>query len=276
MVILELRVLADVGLIGFPSVGKSTFLSVISAATPKISEYHFTTLSPNLGVVSLGDERSFVVADLPGLIEGASEGLGLGLAFLRHVSRTRVLVHVIDMAATEERDPVEDFHVIQHELAAYDESLLQRPQLIAANKMDVPAAADNLAAFVRALPDREVFPISAATSSGIEDLLLRVEQLLQATAPIAQPEAEIGAEVGQYRSREKEISFEIIRDNELFIVDSTELDKIVQMTNFDQYDGVKRFQRIMQRSGIDDALREHGAKNGDQIQVGDMVFDFVE
>lgn len=276
MVVLELRVLADVGLVGFPSVGKSTLLSVISAATPKISEYHFTTLSPNLGVVSLGDERSFVVADLPGLIEGAHEGLGLGLAFLRHVSRTRVIIHVIDMARTEERDPVADYHIIQKELAAYDESLLRRPQVIAANKMDVPQAQQYLAAFREQLPQLEVFPISAATSAGLSELLLRVEQLLKETPAFSQDEVDVTDTVGEYRSREKTIAFAIVRDNDTYVVESPELDKLVQMTNFEQYDAVKRFQRIMQRSGIDDALREHGAKNGDQIQVGDMVFEFVE
>nr|NNM90985.1 GTPase ObgE [Bacilli bacterium] len=272
---LELRLIADVGLIGFPSVGKSTLLSVVSAARPKIADYPFTTLSPNLGMVQLADERQFVLADLPGLIEGAHEGLGLGHEFLRHIERTRVLIHVIDMGTLEERDPVADFQAINQELSLYDENLAKKPQIIAANKMDMPDAADRLAYFQKAYPELEVFPIAAMAHQGIDALMRRAADLLEIEeTKIA--EEPLSEEEMVYTSREHAIRFTIVRDNELYVVQSEELDKLVAMLNFDQYDAVKRFQSIMRRAGIDDALRAHGAKNGDQIQIGDMVFDFVE
>jgi len=274
-IVLELRMIADAGLIGFPSVGKSTILSVVSAAQPKISSYHFTTLSPNLGVVAVGDEQSFVLADLPGLIEGAHEGFGLGLAFLRHASRTRILIHVVDIAATEGRDPISDYHIIRAELAAYDEALLERPHVVVANKMDLPEAAAELQRFREQLPDVEVWAISAVTREGIEGLLYRVAEVIE-TTPVVSPEEQTESGDALYLSRGKPISYSISQANDVFVVESAELDRLVQMTNFEQYDGVRRFQRIMQRSGVDDALRQKGAKNGDQIQVGDMVFDFVE
>ncbi len=176
---IELKLIADVGLVGFPSVGKSTLLSVVSAAKPKIADYHFTTLSPNLGVVDTADQRSFVLADLPGLIEGAHEGVGLGHQFLRHVERTRVILHVIDMAGTEGRDPYQDYKTINQELEQYDPTLLERPQIIAANKMDLPEAEDQLALFKEQLEeDYPVFPISTVTKEGIRELLFAVANKL--------------------------------------------------------------------------------------------------
>ncbi len=275
-VVLELKLLADAGLVGFPSVGKSTLLSVVSAAEPKIAAYHFTTLSPYLGVVTLGEGRSFVLADLPGLIEGAHEGLGLGHEFLRHVERTRVLIHVIDMAATEERDPVQDYQVIQKELESYNPILLKRPQIIAANKMDVPEAEAHLREFQASYPELEVIPISAATRSGVDELMSRVGYLLD-TMPDEEPEPEeVSADEVVYTAKGQKIQFSIEMDQEVYVVVSNELDKLVQMTNFDQYDAVKRFQRILKRSGVDNALRERGAGNGDVIRVGDLEFDFVD
>ncbi len=275
-VVLELKLLADAGLVGFPSVGKSTLLSVVSAAEPKIAAYHFTTLSPYLGVVTLGEGRSFVLADLPGLIEGAHEGLGLGHEFLRHVERTRVLIHVIDMAATEERDPVQDYQVIQKELESYNPILLKRPQIIAANKMDMPEAEAHLREFQASYPELEVIPISAVTRSGVDELMSRVGYLLD-TMPDEEPEPEeVSADEVVYTAKGQKIQFSIEMDQEVYVVVSDELDKLVQMTNFDQYDAVKRFQRILKRSGVDNALRERGAGNGDVIRVGDLEFDFVD
>ncbi|MCY0901770.1 MAG: Obg family GTPase CgtA, partial [Firmicutes bacterium] len=202
-------------------------------------------------------------------------GLGLGLAFLRHASRTRILIHVVDIAATEDRDPISDYHIIRAELAAYDEALLERPHVVVANKMDQPEAATQLQRFREHLPDVEVWPISAVTREGIEGLLYRVAEVIEAT-PAVSVEEQVESGDALYLSRGKPISYSISQSNDVFVVESAELDKVVQMTNFEQYDGVRRFQRIMQRSGVDDALRQRGAKNGDQIQVGDMVFDFVE
>jgi GTP-binding protein len=276
---LELKVLADVGLVGFPSVGKSTLLSVVSAAKPKIADYHFTTLTPQLGVVDVGDGRSFVLADLPGLIEGASEGHGLGHEFLRHVERTRIILHVVDMAGVEGRDPVEDYLVIRKELTAYDLRLEERPELIAANKMDLPQAEENLKRFCEAYPDAKVYPISGATGDGVQALMYAVADALDEIPPLAdvwaQEQAQMAEEVKVYKFEKKE-PFTIRREGGGFVVESADLEKLVKMTNFEQYDAVQRFQRILKQKGVDDALRKRGAKDGDTIQIGDMVFDFVE
>lgn len=277
---LELKVLADVGLVGFPSVGKSTFLSVVSAAKPKIADYHFTTLSPNLGVVDVGDDRSFVLADLPGLIEGAHAGHGLGQEFLRHVERTRVIIHVIDMAGVEGRDPIEDYKVIHNELVQYDLRLEDRPQLIAANKMDLPDAEENLKRFQETFPDLRVFPMSGVTREGVQALLYATADLLDSIPPendlwLEETEEEDPTEVKVYKHVKQE-PFKIHRQNNVFTVESEELEKLVKMTNFQQYDAVQRFQRVMKAQGVDAALRKRGAKEGDTIQIGEMAFDFVE
>jgi GTP-binding protein len=278
--ILELKVLADVGLVGFPSVGKSTLLSAVSAARPKIGAYHFTTLTPELGVVDVGDGRSFVLADLPGLIEGAHEGHGLGHEFLRHVERTKVIVHVVDIAAVEGRNPVEDYQIICAELESYDPKLMERPQLVAANKMDVPGAEQNLAEFRKAYPDLPVFPISGVTGQGVQELLYAVADTLDKVnaetpsweeEPVQTPANE--KKVYRYEKREP---FQIVREGGVFVVQSKELEKLVKMTNFRQQDAVARFQRIMKQQGVDDALRERGAQEGDIIRIGDMEFEFVE
>lgn len=278
--ILELRLLADVGLVGFPSVGKSTLLTSVSAARPKIADYPFTTLTPNLGVVAAHGERSFVMADLPGLIEGAHAGAGLGHEFLRHIERTRVLIHVVDMASADGRDPVADYLAINRELRLYNENLANRPQIVAANKMDIPEAQDALQVFRDKFPDVEVYPVSAATGAGVDALMMRAADLLEeesrksAAAPDAViPEAEV---VYRPAAGGRSVAFRIVRDGELYVVESEELEKLVTMTNFEQDDAVARFQRIMRRSGVDDALRERGAKDGDQIRIGDMEFDFVD
>lgn len=280
---LELRVLADVGLVGFPSVGKSTLLSVVSAAHPKVADYPFTTLTPHLGVVYLGEARSFVMADLPGLIEGAHTGLGLGHEFLRHISRTRILVHVIDMAAVEGRDPLADYHAINRELSLYDVKLEDKPQIIAANKMDLSGASDNLERFERAVPGVQVLPISGVSQQGVKTLLEAVYQSLLATPTadsidVSEPGETVlvpGVDGFVYRFAE-ESEFEIVREGPRFVVRSTDLEKLVRMTNFTQYDAVQRFQRILKARGVDAALRKRGAKEGDTIQIADMEFDFVE
>lgn len=273
---LELKVLADVGLVGYPSVGKSTLLASVSAARPKIADYHFTTLTPNLGVVDVGDGRSFVMADLPGLIEGAHQGVGLGHQFLRHVDRTRVLVHVVDMAALEGRDPYEDWVKINEELRQYREDLARRPQIVAANKMDLPDARDNLDAFrKKAGPEVPVYPISAATREGVRELLFAVADLLdqQPEQPLEE-ESDSGYKV--YRSREPEEPFVIRRENEVFIVEGEQVERLVAMTNFAYHDSVRRLARILREMGIEEALREKGAKEGDTVRIGGMEFELMD
>ncbi|MBX6352895.1 MAG: GTPase ObgE [Thermoflavifilum sp.] len=275
-ILLELKVLADVGLVGFPSVGKSTLLASVSRAKPKIASYHFTTLTPELGVVEVEEGRSFVLADLPGLIEGAHEGHGLGHEFLRHIERTRVIIHVIDMAAVEGRDPVQDYHVIREELRRYRAELADRPELVAANKMDLPGAEEHLQRFREALPNLRVFPISGATGQGVHALMRAAADLLDQLGPVPTLVEEVPETRKVYRYEPSEEPFEIRRDGPVFVVSSAQLEKLVQMTNFDQYDAVKRFQHILARRGVDEALRKAGAKEGDVIRIGDMEFDFVE
>jgi len=273
----ELKVIADVGLVGFPSVGKSTFLSVVSAAKPKIADYHFTTLAPNLGVVDTPDQRSFVMADLPGLIEGAHEGVGLGHQFLRHVERTRLIVHVIDMASIEGRDPYEDFLKINEELKEYDENLLSRPQLIAANKMDMPDAKNNLETFNEQLTeDIPVYEISALTKEGLKEILFAIADKLE-SIPKSAPELEHTEEKVVYRFHEEEAPFHITRDPDgAFVLYGAKLEKIFKMTDFSRDEAIQRFARQLRGMGVDDALRKRGAKDGDTIRLLDFEFEFVE
>ncbi|MBN2910153.1 GTPase ObgE [Polycladomyces sp. WAk] len=274
---LELKLLADVGLVGYPSVGKSTLLAAVSAARPKIGAYHFTTLSPNLGVVDVGDGRSFVLADLPGLIEGAHEGVGLGHQFLRHVERTRVLVHVIDMAGSEGRDPWEDWKQINQELKRYRESLAERPQVVAANKMDLPNAEEHLQAFREKVgPDIPVYPISAATRQGLRELIYGVADLLDRIPKQPSIEAEKDETYKVYKSKPPEEPFTIRRENDVFVVEGERVERLLKRTNFQYYDSVRRFARIMKEMGVEDALREKGAKEGDTIRIGDMEFEFTD
>lgn len=280
--VLELKVMADVGLVGFPSVGKSTLLSVVTAARPKIGAYHFTTLTPNLGVVDVGDGRSFVLADLPGLIEGAHEGAGLGHEFLRHVERTRILLHVVDMSAAEGRDPYEDWKSINRELEMYNAELMKRPQLIVANKMDDPAAPEHLERFNERLAEdghsHEVFPISAVTGEGVQKLLYRCADLLDAL-PGREAEEET-AEAGEHviiRAKpEEDRSFVIRRENDVFVVESPYIEKMVKRINFGSREAVLRFARTMRKMGIDQALREKGAEDGHYVRIGEFEFEFVE
>lgn len=275
---LELKVLADVGLVGFPSVGKSTLLSVVSAARPKIAEYHFTTITPNLGVVDIDEERSFVMADLPGLIEGAHEGVGLGHQFLRHVERTRVIVHVIDMAGSEGRDPYEDYVQINEELKLYNKKLEERPQVVAANKMDIPDADKNLEAFRKKVgEDLPIFPISAATKQGIRELMYKVADLLEETPAIPLVEDVADEETTVlYKAEAEEDTFTVRRENEMYVVEGEKLEKLVKMTNLNSRDSIQRFARMMRNMGVDDALRKKGAENGDIVRIGKFEFEFVD
>lgn len=275
-VTLELKLLADVGLVGFPSVGKSTLLSVVSAAKPKIADYHFTTLAPNLGVVETEDHRSFVMADLPGLIEGAHEGVGLGHQFLRHVERTRLLVHVIDMAGTEGRDPYDDFVKINAELKQYDEALLHKPQVIAANKMDMPGADDYIKAFQDQLTkDIPIFPISALTKEGLKTLLFAIADQLDSIPKATFDPLEHHEKV--YRYEKEEDPFVINRDSDgSFIISGNQIEKLFKMTDFSHNEAVQRFARQMRSMGIDDALRKRGAEDGDIVRILDLEFEFIE
>ncbi|MEI1422380.1 GTPase ObgE [Bacillus cabrialesii] len=278
-VVLELKVLADVGLVGFPSVGKSTLLSVVSSAKPKIADYHFTTLVPNLGMVETDDGRSFVMADLPGLIEGAHQGVGLGHQFLRHIERTRVIVHVIDMSGLEGRDPYEDYLTINQELSEYNLRLTERPQIIVANKMDMPEAAENLEAFKEKLTDDyPVFPISAVTREGLRELLFEVANQLENTPEFPlYDEEELTQNRVMYTMENEEVPFNITRDPDgVFVLSGDSLERLFKMTDFSRDESVKRFARQMRGMGVDEALRERGAKDGDIIRLLEFEFEFID
>ena len=280
---LELKVLADVGLVGFPSVGKSTLLSVISSARPKIGAYHFTTLVPNLGMVTTSDGRSFAAADLPGLIEGASQGVGLGTQFLRHIERTRVILHVIDMSGMEGRDPYEDYLAINKELSTYNLRLLERPQIIVANKMDMPDAQENLVKFKEQLnkekedefaDDIPVFPISGVTRQGLDALLNATADLLEVTPEFPLYEEELEEETVHYGFNPEGPEFQIDRDSDAtWILSGEKIEKLFQMTNFDHDETVMRFARQLRGMGVDEALRARGAKDGDLVRIGEFEFD---
>lgn len=274
---IELKLIADAGLVGFPSVGKSTLLSVVSAAKPKIADYHFTTLAPNLGVVETDDQRSFVLADLPGLIEGAHEGIGLGHQFLRHVERTRVIVHVIDMAATEGRDPYEDFVKIEKELEEYDENIIDKPHVIVANKMDMPESEEQLELFKEQLEeDIPIFPISAVTREGLRDLLFAIADLLETipkhTTVIEEKENRV-----IYRHKEGKEPFHITRDPDgAFVLYGDQIEKLFKMTDFNRDESIKRFSRQLRGMGVDEALRERGAEDGDTVRLLEYEFEFID
>lgn len=279
-VVLELKLLADVGLVGFPSVGKSTLLSVVSSAKPKIADYHFTTIVPNLGVVETDDGRSFVMADLPGLIEGAHEGVGLGHQFLRHIERTRVIVHIIDMASIEERDPYEDYVTINNELKAYNLRLAERPQIVVANKMDMPNGEENLDAFKKKIPaDVPVFPISAITRQGVRELLFYIADKLEETPefPIQEETVDRGIHRVVYKHETPDEKFTITRDSDgSFILSGGEIERLFKMTDFSRDESIRRFARQLRGMGVDDALREKGAEDGDTVKLLEYEFEFIE
>lgn len=269
----ELKLLADVGLVGFPSVGKSTLLSVVSKARPQIADYHFTTIVPNLGVVQVKDGRSFVMADLPGLIEGASQGKGLGHQFLRHIERCRVIVHIIDMSGSEGRDPYEDYVTINKELGEYEYRLLERPQIIVANKMDGDEAEENLKKFKEKLGDQKVFPIIAPIHEGIDAVLYAVADALETAPDFFNQEEEQESVLYTYKEEEKPFTIHN-KGNGVWEVTGKKVERLVQMASFTTDDGFQRFALQIRNMGIDDALREAGCEDGDTVRLYDFEFKF--
>lgn len=269
----ELKLLADVGLVGFPSVGKSTLLSVVSKARPQIADYHFTTIVPNLGVVQVKNGRSFVMADLPGLIEGASQGKGLGHQFLRHIERCRVIVHIIDMSGSEGRDPYEDYVTINKELGEYEYRLLERPQIIVANKMDGDEAEENLKKFKEKLGNQKVFPIIAPIHEGIDAVLYAVADALETAPDFFNQEEEQESVLYTYKEEEKPFTIHN-KGNGVWEVTGKKVERLVQMASFTTDDGFQRFALQIRNMGIDDALREAGCEDGDTVRLYDFEFEF--
>ncbi len=270
-IVLELKLIADVGLIGFPNAGKSTLLSRVSAARPKIADYPFTTLAPNLGVVHLEGTESFVIADLPGLIGGAHQGVGLGHEFLRHVERTRLLIHVVDAAGVEGRSPLDDYRQINEELRLYDARLAHLPQLVAANKTDLPGAAGGVATLIKELGESNVFPISAVTGKGVKELMYRAAVML-AELPASPFSQEEESRVTLRPEAEDRIT--VSREDGAFVVHGEKVEKLVAMTDFENREAVKRFQRIFRQAGHEETLKASGAKNGDTVRIHDIEFTF--
>ncbi len=273
-----LKVLADVGLVGFPSVGKSTIIASVSCARPKIASYHFTTLNPNLGMVKVPDGRSFVMADLPGLIEGASSGAGLGFQFLRHIERTRVIVHVIDMAGSECRDPYDDYVKINHELKSYKLNLLKRPQIIVANKMDLPNAHENLAVFLKKIDHNiQVVPISAVTRTNLSEMLYKIADILESAPYYSLYEEDEFLGTKLYEMKDDIPQFEINRDSDgSYVVTGDIIERLFKMTNFDNHESVRRFSKMLRKYGVDHALREKGVKNGEIVRILKYEFEFID
>ncbi len=271
----ELKMIADVGLIGFPSVGKSTILSKISAATPKIASYHFTTLSPNLGVVKLKDERTFVMADLPGLIEGASTGVGLGHKFLRHAMRTKILAHVIDMGSEEGRNPIDDYVAIRKEIEEYNDKLAKKTEIILANKMDLPNALDNLKDFKKKYPDKDIIEISSVTNIGFDDLMYNLADKLDKISndPLYDDTEMLSHVMYKFQN---ERPYTITKDGDVWILEGKELEKLFKMTRFNEPEAVLRFARKLKGMGVEDELERLGAKRGDEVQICDYIFEFKE
>lgn len=269
----ELRLLADVGFVGMPSVGKSTILSKISASKPKIAAYHFTTLNPNLGVVKTIDGRTFVAADLPGLIEGASLGEGLGDKFLKHIQRTRVIAHIIDMSGQEARDPIEDYEIINKELKDFDEKLIRKPQVVIANKMDLETSKENLKRFKEKY-NIPVYEVSAITNVGLDKALIAIADELekQEQEPLFEEENFESHVLYKFK---KEQPFKIRRENDIYVVEGKEVEKLFKMTKFTD-EGAIRFARKLRAMGIDEKLIEMGAKYGDKVQIMDLIFEFKE
>ena len=272
----ELKVLADVGLVGMPSVGKSTILSLISGANPKIASYHLTTLSPNLGVVKLKDNRSFVMADLPGLIEGASEGAGLGEKFLKHAMRTKIIAHVIDMGSFEGRNPIDDYKIIRKEIESYNNKLANKKEIIIANKMDLPDALNNLAEFKKAYPDKEIILLSAINNEGLDKMIVRLADLLDTIEeePIYEEDKLESHVIYKFKN---EKPYTISRDDSgVWIIKGAEIEKLLKMTKFQEDESVQRFARKLRGMGVDDELERLGAQKGDDVQILDFMFTFKE
>lgn len=273
--VLELKLLADVGLLGLPNAGKSTLISRVSAAKPKIADYPFTTLTPNLGVVSLEEGQSFVMADIPGLIEGAHQGVGLGHDFLRHLERTRVLIHLVDLSNWE-YEPIEAYETINKELALYSKELSEKPQIVAVNKIDLPNVQERFEEFKAYLPENTpLFPISAVTGAGVDELLFKVQEMLLEIGEPKLPQATGILWKETIFAPEKE-RFTITVEDGVFLVTGEEPERHVYMTDMESEESVRRLQWIFKKMGLDDALRKAGAKDGDEVQIGSLAFDFVE
>ncbi len=271
---IELKLLADVGLVGMPSVGKSTIISMISKAKPKIAAYHFTTLTPNLGVVKASNNRSYVVADLPGLIEGASKGDGLGDKFLKHIERTRVIAHVIDIASTEGRDPYEDYVTIRNELKEFDENLLKRPEIIIANKIDGDNAKENLEAFKKKVKDKEVYEVSAILGEGLDKVINRLADLLDEIPQTPLYEEEKYESFILYKFK-KEEPYTITRDIDgVWVIKGEAVEKLLKMTRFNTEEAIARFANKLRKMGIDDKLTELGVQEGERVRILDYEFEF--
>lgn len=267
----ELKVLADVGLVGFPSAGKSTLLSVITNASPKIAAYHFTTLSPNLGVVKTYG-KEFIIADLPGLIEGASEGVGLGFKFLKHAMRTKVIAHIIDMSGENSFSPLESYETIYNELAKYDESLIKKPSVVIASKMDLPESKENLAKFKEKYPNLEVYPISSVYNEGLDALIKRLGEIVEESDNQA-PSITTTEKIYKY---EEEVPFEIHRENNIWVLTGPKIEELFKMTRFTEDESVMHFSYKLKKMGVDEKLEELGAKRGDEVKIMDYIFNFKE
>lgn len=267
----ELKVLADVGIVGMPSVGKSTLLSVISSAKPKIASYHFTTLSPNLGVVKLKNHDSFTVADLPGLIEGASEGIGLGDKFLKHAYRCKIIMHMIDMSAEEGRDPINDYKIIRNEIEKYSDKLAKKKEIVVASKMDNPNFEENLEKFKKAYPNLEICKISSFTGEGIDDLLIKLNDYLKSIELESEEES---FEENVYIKFKKEKPYTITREDDVWVIRGKEIERLFNMTKFEEEEGAMRFGRILRAMGVEDELESMGAKPGDDVAINDILFTY--
>ncbi|WP_032120912.1 GTPase ObgE [Clostridium amazonitimonense] len=273
-IVLELKLLADVGLIGFPNVGKSTLLSMVSKAKPKIANYHFTTLKPNLGVVSVKGIEPFVIADIPGIIEGAAEGVGLGLDFLRHIERTRILIHVVDISGVEGRDPIEDFMKINEELKKYSVKLWDRPQIIAANKSDMlydDEVYENFASKLKEMGYDKIFKISAATNEGVEVVIKEAARMLT-TIPVVELEI---SEEDKFIPEDKKFSYTIHEEDGVFVVEGSFVDRLLLAVNVNEPDSLRYFHKVLKNKGILEELREMGIQDGDMVRLNDFEFEYL-
>lgn len=271
----ELKLLADVGLVGFPSVGKSSIINAISSAKAKVADYHFTTLTPNLGVVKIDDEKSYTVADLPGLIEGASEGIGLGHKFLRHALRTKVIAHVIDMSGIEGRNPIEDYEMIENELKKYSEILYKKPRIIIANKMDMPTSTDNLKEFKKKYKDLTIIETSALTKTGLKELVYNLYDAIEKNKDVTVHEENEFESYVLYEFK-KEKPYNITREGNSWIISGEKLEKLLIMTKFNSGEAELRFARKLKGMGIDEELASRGAKEGDIVRILDYEFEYSE
>ena len=269
----ELRMLADVGLVGMPSVGKSTLLSMITNANPKIAAYHFTTLSPNLGVVSTKD-NNYVVADLPGLIEGASEGSGLGHKFLKHIERTKIIAHIVDMSASEGRDPYEDYQIIRKELETFSPKLLNKQEIIIANKMDIPSSKENLEKFKKKV-NKDIYEISAINNQNLDTIINVLSELVKNTKEEILYDEEVQEKHVLYKFK-KEKPFTIIKDGNDFIIKGEQVEKIFKMINFNTEEAISRFAKKLRNMGVDEELEKMGVKEGDIIKILDYEFEYTK